>query len=63
MSVVKKKGNTPPRQFRLEEEVMARLARIAAHLTKATGMRHSRADVIRVLSKEKDDAISRRASK
>ena len=58
MSVEKKaKGNTRPRQFRLGEDVMARLARIAAHLTRTTGVKHSRADAIRAMSKEKDEEI------
>ncbi len=56
---VKKKpaGNTPPRQFRLGEDVMERLQVIADHLTRETGVDHSRADAIRVIAKEKADAI------
>lgn len=54
---VRPAGATPPRQFRLSEEVMSQLRRIADHLTERTGVRHSRADAIRAMAKERDDAI------
>ena len=46
-----------PRSFRLNQEVMDRLQRIAEHLSKQTGMNCSQADVIRILSKEKEEQM------
>jgi len=51
-------GRIVPRQFRLEEEVMERLQRIADYYTETTGVKHSRADAIRLMAKERDDAIN-----
>lgn len=57
----KSPGTTVARSFRLEEEVMDRLQRIADHRTAETGVKHSRADAIRVLSKEEEDRMRRSA--
>jgi predicted transcriptional regulator len=56
-------GTTKPRQFRLNEDVMARLQRIADARTRETGLKHSRADAIRVLAHEEEQRVLRREGK
>jgi hypothetical protein len=50
-------GWTKPRQFRLSEETLAELDRLAAHLTRETGVTHSRTDAIRYAARHTAKAL------
>jgi hypothetical protein len=50
-------GWTKPRQFRLSEETLAELDRLAEHLTRETGVIHSRTDAIRYAARHTVKAL------
>jgi hypothetical protein len=56
----KSPGGTRPRQFRLGDDTVADLDLIADHQTRATGVRHSRADAVRVAARREAGRIRRR---
>lgn len=52
-----------PRQFRLADDTLADLDRIAAHLRQTTGLRASRADAVRLAAREYAGRLAPRGEK
>ncbi len=56
-------NETLPRQFRLKAESLADLDLIAAHLTAASGIEHTRSDAVRWAARREAEKIRKKSSK
>lgn len=56
----KKSGGTTPRQFRLDDDVVEKLERIAEFYTQSTGRKHTRTDAVKIAVHREDERIHKR---